>query len=411
MHSHYSRATSNKMDIENIERYGKLKGLNLIGAGDFTHPRWLKELKGNLQEVEGTGLYHYQDKDVFFMLSAEISLIYSQENKTRRIHHVLLAPSFEVVDQINHMLSNYGKLDVDGRPIFGKFPSFEMVDRMMQISKDIMIIPAHIWTPWYSLFGSMSGFNDIRDCFQDQLKNIHALETGMSSDPQMNWRISQIDKFTLISNSDSHSPWINRLGREANVFDTKMSYKDVTDAVRLGDKKKLLYTIETSPSWGKYHWDGHRDCKVSLSPKEARRYKNICPVCGKSLTIGVEHRVEDLADRQDGFVKENAIPFRTLLPLTELIAIFFNSQPYTKKVWDEANKMIEKFGSELNVLLDAHEEQLKLRTNENIVKLILRNREGKLKVQPGFDGVYGKLLLDEDVKSKQPQPSISSFIK
>jgi len=411
MHSHYSRATSKKMDIENIERYGKMKGLNLIGMGDFTHPLWIKEMKDSLTEVSGTGLYRYQDEDIFFILSAEISLIYSQENKTRRVHHVLLAPSFEVVDQINAMLSRYGKLEADGRPIFGKFPSFEMVEKMMQISKDIMIIPAHIWTPWYALFGSMSGFDNIKDCFGDQLKHIYALETGMSSDPQMNWRVSQLDKFTLVSNSDSHSPWINRLGREANVLDTKMTYKDVIDVIKKGDKNKFLYTIETSPSWGKYHWDGHRDCKVSLSPKESKKYNDICPVCGKKLTIGVDNRVEQLADRKHGYVKDNAIPFKILLPLTELIAIFYNTQPYTKKVWGEAEKLITKFGSELNVLLESPEEGLSLTTNASIAELILRNREGKLKIQPGYDGVYGKVLLDEDIKIKQPQPSISRFIK
>ena len=309
------------------------------------------------------------------------------------------------------MLSRYGKLEADGRPIFGKFPSFEMVEKMMQISKDIMIIPAHIWTPWYALFGSMSGFDNIKDCFRDQLKHIYALETGMSSDPQMNWRVSQLDKFTLVSNSDSHSPWINRLGREANVLDTKMTYKDVTDVIKKGDKNKFLYTIETSPSWGKYHWDGHRDCKVSLSPKESKKYNNICPVCGKKLTIGVDNRVEQLADRKAGYVKDNAIPFKILLPLTEIIAIFYNTQPYTKKVWGEAEKLITKFGSELNVLLESPEEALNLTTNASIAELILRNREGKLKIQPGYDGVYGKLLLDEDIKIKQPQPSISRFIK
>lgn len=398
------------MNIENIEKYGKLKGLNLIGVGDFTHPLWFNELKESLKEVSGTGLYQHKDKDIFFILTAEISLIYSQDGKTRRVHHVLLAPDFEVAEQINSMLSRYGKLDVDGRPIFGKFPSYEMVERMMDISKGIMIIPAHIWTPWYSLFGSMSGFDIIEDCFKDQVKNIHALETGMSSDPRMNWRISSLDRFTLVSNSDSHSPWINRLGREANIFDTNMTYKDITDAIKKGDKKKFLYTIETSPAWGKYHWDGHRQCNVSLSPKEAVKYGNTCPVCGKRLTIGVEHRVEDLADREDGFVKENAIPFKTLIPLSELIAIIYNTQAFSKKVWNEAEKLIKRFGSELNVLLDAPEEELKRLTDESIIELIMRNREARLKIQPGYDGVYGKLVLNGKISIKQPQANLFGFI-
>jgi len=399
------------MDIDNIEKYGKLKGLNLIGTGDFTHPLWLQEMKEKLKPVDGTGFYQHEDKDVFFMLTAEISLIYTQDGKGRRVHHVLFAPNFGVVDQVNELLLKYGRMDYDGRPIFGKLPSYELVEKLMQISKDIMVVPAHIWTPWYAMFGSMSGFDRPEDCFKDQLKNIHALETGMSSDPKMNWRISYLDKFTLLSNSDSHSPWINRMGREANVFETNMNYKDVIDVIKKGDRKKFLYTIEVDPGWGKYHWDGHRNCDVCLSPKETKKHKGICPVCGRKLTIGVEYRVEELADRKEGFVKENHIPYKTLIPLSELVGFVYGIKSFSKKVWQESEKMIDSFGSELNVLLDVPEEKLKDVANEKLVKVIMLNREGKVKIKPGYDGVYGEIVLGNDAKIKKAQSNLMSYVK
>ena len=410
LHSHYSRATSNKMNIENLERYAKVKGVNLLGTGDFTHPSWLDELKRSLIEVGNTGLFRFKDKNIFFMLQVEVSNIYRQDEKTRKIHNVILAPSFEIVEQINDFLKNYGKLASDGRPILTNINCAELVENLINISKDIVIIPAHIWTPWFSLFGSKSGFDSIEECFKDQTKHIFALETGLSSDPAMNWRLSLLDKFTLVSNSDSHSPWPTRLGRELNVFETEMKYKNIINAIKNKNPKEFLYTIEVDPSYGKYHWDGHRNCNVCLNPKESKKYHDICPVCGNPLTIGVEHRVEKLADREEGFVPKNAIPFKTLLPLSELIAHIYNTQPFSKKVWTESTKLIKDFGSELNVLLNANEENLKLLINERLVDLVIKNREGKLNVQPGYDGVYGKLILDGKISIKQPQKRIDSYI-
>jgi len=773
LHSHYSRATSNEMNIENLEKNAKIKGLNLLGTGDFTHPLWLKELKRNLTETENKSLFHFKDKDVYFMLQAEVSNIYNQNEKTRKIHNVILSPSFEIVEQINDFLKKYGSLSGDGRPILTNINCAELAENLINISKEIMIIPAHAWTPWFSVFGSKSGFDSIEECFQDQTKNIFALETGLSSNPAMNWRLSALDRFALVSNSDSHSPWPTRLGREANVFDAEMNYKEIINAIKEKDTKKFLYTIEVDPAYGKYHYSGHRNCGISLDPKETNKIKGICPVCvkgdtiilgdnkpisqisvndrcigisgygkvkeifkryykgsmfkikacgllpieitpehpmlvitsrtkngfissfsepcwkeskdvvpkhghkdgdylmvpringildineidlhqftnihgakivkgkglplsfpinkettwllgiyvaegsseaeyfedaspngairfsfgkyesklynrvceiiksigyspcirkkesvtevvvasmilkrafsmwcgqgainkripdfillhkdlqllksfldgymkgdgcvyknitqaetvskmlalqlqllyarlgillnicykkprkdlfqgrkvnrhesyalfystksqartfdkfiavpirkadnvpyegevhnletddntylvsnalvhncGKPLTIGVLHRVEELADRPEGFVPKNAVPFKSLLPLSELLAAIYNTQIFSKKVWEESTKLVKEFGSELNILLEAPEDKLRLLTHEKIAKIIIKNRKGELKVQPGYDGVYGRLLLNESTSIKQPQKRLDSF--
>jgi len=408
LHSHYSRATSNKMNIENLERYAKVKGLNLLGTGDFTHPLWFSELKRSL--TESNGLFQFKDKDIFFMLQAEVSNIYSQDGKTRKIHNVILAPSFDIVEQINDFLKNYGKLASDGRPILTNIDCAELVENLINISKEIVIIPAHAWTPWFGILGSKSGFDSIEECFKDQTKHIFALETGLSSDPAMNWRLSSLDEFALISNSDSHSPWPTRLGRELNVFETEMKYNDIINAIKEKNPNKFLYTIEVDPAYGKYHWDGHRACNVSLNPKESKKYHGICPVCGNPLTIGVLNRVEELADREEGFISKNAIPFKSLLPLSELVAFVYNTQPFSKKVWEESTKLTKEFGSELNVLLDVDESRLKLLVDKKVVETIIKNREGKLKIQPGYDGVYGKLIINGNISVKQPQKRIDSYI-
>lgn len=407
LHSHYSRATSNQMNIENLEKNSKIKGMNLLGTGDFTHPFWLSELKSSLTEVEGANLFQFKDKGIFFMLQTEVSNIYSQGGETRKVHNIILSPSFDVVDQINDFLKNYGKLASDGRPILTKLDCSELAENLFNISKDIAIIPAHIWTPYFGVLGSKSGFDSIEDCFKDQTKNIFALETGLSSDPLMNWRLSSLDRFALVSNSDSHSPWPTRLGRELNVFETEMKYSQVLDAIREKDPKRFLFTIEVDPSYGKYHWDGHSIHNVSMSPKEAMKYHDLCPVCGKPMTIGVLHRVEELADREEGFLPKNAVPFKSLLPLSELIAYIFNTQIFSKKVWEESTKLIKEFGSELNVLLNAEEDRLKLLVDKKLVELILKNREGKLKVQPGYDGVYGKIV--DTISGRQPQNRIDDY--
>lgn len=411
IHSHYSRATSKQMNIEELCYYAKRKGLNLLGTGDFTHPLWLDEIKEKLEEVEkGCGIYSY--KGMYFILSGEVSLVYLQDKKVRKIHLVILSKSLVDVEEINEFLNKKTDLKSDGRPTI-EMSCPEFVEKVMEISEDNFIFPAHAWTPWFGVFGSKSGFDSIRECFQDQEKNIHAIETGLSSDPEMNWRISSLDKFTLLSNSDSHSPRSSRIGRECNVFEIKeISYDNIIKIIKRKDRKRFLFTIEVDPAYGKYHYDGHRNCNVALDPQESIKINNICPVCKKPLTIGVLHRVEELADRPRGFIPANAIPFIKILPLTELIAKKYNLNLFSKKVLEIEEKYISRFGSELATLLDASEEELR-EVDKNLVDLIIRNREGKLNIKPGYDGVYGELLIENkgEIKKRREDKNIIDFIK
>ncbi|MEM7825198.1 MAG: endonuclease Q family protein, partial [Candidatus Aenigmatarchaeota archaeon] len=407
LHGRYSRATSHKMRVEEIARFARIKGLNLVGTGDFTHPKWLEELRNNLYEHDNGIL---KDKSGFnFILSTEIASIYSQNNQIKRIHNIILAPDFDTAEQISEELKRKGvNLEVDGRPMCG-ISCPELVEMLKSINEKIEIIPAHIWTPWFSLFGSKSGFDRIEDCFQDQTKHIHALETGLSSDPKMNWRLSQLDRFALVSFSDSHSFWPWRLGREATIFELKeMSYDNITKALRT--KNGLVGTIEVDPSYGKYHYDGHRECKIFLEPKKAKRIGNICPVCKKPLTIGVLHRVEDLADRDEGFAPKDAKPFYSVLPLSEIISFILNKNVISSIVAETYSKLINVFDSEFKVLLEAPVEEIKNITNEKIGEIIKKMREGKLKIRPGYDGVYGEIIEKENEnKEKIPQKTLGDF--
>jgi uncharacterized protein (TIGR00375 family) len=398
------------MNIEELSKYAKVKGINLLGTGDFTHPDWLKELKEKLTEY-GKGIYVYNNMN--FLLSAEISLIYTQGVKGRRIHHILLAPNFEVVDQINEWLGKRGRLDYDGRPIFG-FSSIDLVEKLMEISQDIEIIPAHAWTPWFSIFGSKSGFNSVDECFEDKEKHIHALETGLSSDPLMNWRLSGLDKYTLVSFSDSHSAWPWRLGREATVFELRdLTYGNILKAIRTGEG--LAETIEVDPNYGKYHYDGHRACKICLEPKDSLKVKNICPVCKRPLTIGVLHRVEELADRPEGFIRRGGVPFKSLMPLSEIIASSLGTNlVHSKRVWDAHNKLMEAFGSEFKVLLNTEQGEMTKQVDPKIAEAIVRVREGRVRFQPGYDGEYGHPVLNGKPRKALPkatekQKSIMDF--
>ncbi|HLD48957.1 MAG TPA: endonuclease Q family protein, partial [archaeon] len=400
IHSKYSRATSQNMTLEEIARNAKIKGLDILGTGDFTHPLWLKEIKKKLAEEDG--IYDYDG--VKFIPSGEISLIYNQGEKTRKIHYLLLAENFSVVDQINEFLDKKGRRDYDGRPIFG-FSSIELAEQLMSISNDIEIIPAHAWTPWFAIFGSMSGFDSVEECFQEKAKYIHSIETGMSSDPALNWRISGLDKYTLISNSDAHSATPLRLGREANVFELKKTnYKNIINAIRTG--KNFLFTIEVNPAYGKYHFDGHRNCNVCLSPKESKNKNSICPVCKNKLTIGVLHRIEGLADRPENYVPKEHVPFKSLLPLEEIISFIYG---YSKKVKEIYSKLIDEFNNEFNILLNAEKGGIKKITGEKIADMVIRNREGKIKVSPGYDGEYGKIIDETDKISEKRQRTLSDF--
>jgi uncharacterized protein (TIGR00375 family) len=412
IHSRFSRATSESLNIKNLEKYARIKGVNLLGTGDFTHPGWIKELKQYLQE-DGSGILR-TETGFPFILQTEVSLIYTQDGKGRKIHNVVLAKNFEVANHITEYLKSKGRVDYDGRPIF-KIPCPEFVDSLKNIDKDIEVIPAHIWTPWFSLFGSMSGFDSIEECYKDQTKHIHALETGLSSDPAMNWRLSALDKYSLVSNSDLHSYWPWRIGRECNIFELKdLNYDRILNVLKT--REGFAMTIEFHAEEGKYHYSGHRVCKVSLSPKEAIKAGDICPVCGKKITVGVAERVEMLADREEGFVPKGAVPFKNLIPLSELIAGVVKSGVSTRKVWEEYNKLIKAYHDEMNILLNIEESELIKVVDEKIAEIIMKNRNQKIPFRPGYDGVYGVPLFDREetkpeliTKAKEIQKGLGGF--
>ncbi len=390
IHSRFSRATSPSLNLTNIEKYARIKGLNLLGTGDITHPKWLTELKNELKE-DGSGIL--TSKSGFhFVLQGEISNMYTQDGKPRKVHSILMARNFEIVEQINSALLKKGRLDYDGRPIFG-FSCIELVEMMKDIDDDIEIIPAHVWTPYFGIFGSMSGFDSIEECFKDQSKHIYAIESGLSSDPAMNWRLSNLDKYTILSSSDAHSFWPWRLGRECNIFDIEWDYDNLLQAIR--KRKGFTETIEMWPQEGKYHYTGHHLCNVSLSPKEALKLKNICQKCKKYLTVGVAQRVEQLADRPEGFVLQNAVPFKNIISLSEVIAGTIGGEIQSKKVWEEYYKLVNEFGNEFEVLLSAEENQLKQIVSEKIARNIIRNRNQKIPFNPGYDGVYGVPIFED----------------
>ncbi|MGD0993957.1 MAG: endonuclease Q family protein [Candidatus Bathyarchaeia archaeon] len=407
IHGRYSRATSEQMSIPEIARYSKIKGLNLVGTGDFTHPQWLKEINETLTPEADTGLFKLTknvDSPVRFMLTTEVCTIFDYKGESKKVHHVILTPSKETAVQINEALKHFGDLASDGRPILN-MTAPQLVEQVMAVSSENMIFPAHAWTPWFSIFGAFSGFDTIEDCYQDMTKHIHALETGLSSDPPMNWRLSNLDKFALVSNSDCHSFWPWRIGREANVFELeKFSYQQVTGAIISNDPAQFKFTIEVDPAYGKYHWTGHRNCKVSLSPQEAMKFNNVCPVCRRRLTKGVEQRVEELADRPINFKREGAPGFLRLLPLSEIIAaVLGTDSPSTQAVWKNYNLLVEKFGDEYSVLIDTPMEALVKVVDAPIAEAVVKVRNGTAKVTPGYDGVYGQLVLGVDAPAVKPK--------
>ncbi|MBU2052808.1 MAG: endonuclease Q family protein [Nanoarchaeota archaeon] len=404
IHSRFSQACSRNITFENLVKWAKIKGLHLLGTGDFTHPIWFEEIKSKLED-RGEGLYYLDDFP--FIISGEISLIYTQE-RGRRIHLVVLVPSVEVAEKINSYLDTKGRRDYDGRPIF-KIPGNEFVREMKKISTEIEIIPAHIWTPWFSVFGSKSGFDSLKECFKEEVDNVYAIETGMSSDPEMNWKIKDLENKSIVSFSDSHSFWPFRLGREATIFRRCDSYREIIKQIREND---FIATIETDPAYGKYHWDGHRACNFSCNPKKSKSLDGICPVCKKPLTIGVEYRVEELSD--SGSDHKNKKPFYTLLPLHEIITLALGVSMQSKKVWEVYNNLIKEFDNEFNILLNVQREELvkanvdtlipkgaQEGTSGKLIALILRNRKGNIKIQPGFDGEYGVAQIGEVEEQKR----------
>ena len=416
IHSQYSRACSKALTLPNIENWAERKGIQIIGTGDFTHPRWLSHIQECLQEQEN-GLLTLKpefqlaprrlNQPVQFILSAEISCIYSHNGKTRRIHNLLLAPSLDAVKGIITALESRGaKLASDGRPIIG-MSSKALLELVLSVSPDCMMIPAHVWTPYFGLFGSMSGYDSIAECFEDMTPYIYALETGLSADPEMFWRISALDTITLVSCSDAHS--LARIGRECNVFELppeEVSYKELTRIIKERDTKKFITTLEYYPEEGKYHYDGHRDCKLSFHPSETKKLGSVCPVCGKKLTIGVLARVEELADRPLGYVPEQmilggkpVIPGRHFVVLEEILAAAMQKAVSSKAVQLEYLGMTSSV-TEYQILFEASESELLKLTRKSITEAILKMRQGHLEIIPGFDGEYGKIKMFETMANQ-----------
>lgn len=407
IHSRYSKATSKDMSPEGIWKWAQLKGISVIGTGDFTHPKWFKELNEKLESL-GNGLFMLRKDfrtndipdsckaDVFFMLTAEISCIYSKNGRTRKIHSILFVPDFASAAKINITLAKIGNLNADGRPTLG-LDAKELMKIVMDASTDAMLVPAHAWTPHFSVFGAASGFDSLEECFEELTPYIYAIETGLSSDPLMNWRLSALDKITLISNSDAHSP--AKIGREANIFDTEISYESIMDAIKT--RKGLLGTIEFFPEEGKYHYDGHRTCGVSLTPEETLRHNYLCPVCGKRVTVGVMHRVEKLADRKEGFKPKGSPPFYSIIPLPEIISEVLKAGANSKAVDKEYQNLLGKLGNEFKILMDIPLNDIEQASSPLIREAISRMRKGDVHIKPGYDGEYGKIKIFETVERKE----------
>lgn len=413
IHSKYSRATSKQMEVRTLDLWARKKGIGVLATGDFTHPKYLKELKENLIE-DGSGLLKLRESnegrvtsngeaETKFILSTEISCIYTDKDKCRRLHILVFVPDFATADKIIATLEKYKcNLKSDGRPIIG-LSAKKLAQICFDANEKTLIIPAHAWTPWFAVFGSKSGYDSLEECFEELTPRIYAIETGLSSDPEMNWRCSMLDNITLISNSDAHSP--ANLGREANVFDlNELTYDEICNAIKNKDKNKFLYTVEFYPHEGKYHFDGHMNCKFSCPPEESvKKYKNICPVCKKPLTLGVAHRIADLADRKSGFTPINSIPYKNLVPLQEIIAECLQKKKIARLVGEQYEEIVKRGGSEFNVLLNLTRQEIKNISNDLLAEAIMRVREGKVNTIAGYDGEYGKVTVfsEEEMRGEK----------
>ncbi len=407
LHSKWSRACSKELTIANIARVCERKGIQFVGTSDFTHPAWRQEIGEELEEVvPGTYQLKKGSSPTRFLLSTEISCIYKRQGKTRRVHHIILLSSLGAVDRFIQTLNDRGcNLKSDGRPIIG-LDSEEMLKILLDVDAKGLLIPAHAWTPWFAVFGSQSGFDSLDECFGEMTKYVPAIETGLSSNPKMNWRLSQLDSVFLVSNSDAHS--LDKLGREANVFDmTEPLYSELYRILTEHDANKFIETIEFFPEEGKYHADGHRACGFWCEPAQTRKMKGICPRCGRPLTVGVLNRVDALADRSDDQLS-HAVPYRSIVPLAELIRGALGVGPSSKKVMQELNHLVKDGRSEFAVLLDIPEEELLRLTRSEIVESIRRMRAGQITIRPGYDGEFGSISLlgDRAKRLKEQQGSL-----
>lgn len=397
IHSRFSMATSRDCDLPHLDLWARNKGIQLVGTGDFTHPQWRREMADMLIPAE-EGLYTLREEYVLpgpvsdpktrFVITGEISTIYKRAGRTRKVHHQILLPNLEAAKRFSLRLEAIGNLHSDGRPILG-LDNRDLLALLLDTCPDAVYIPAHIWTPHFSLFGAFSGFDSLEECYGDLAPCIHAVETGLSSDPPMNWRISQLDKLTLVSNSDAHSP--QKLGREANLLDTELSYSALVNAIQTG--QGFGGTLEFFPEEGKYHLDGHRNCHVCMEPSQTRDCGGVCPVCGKKLTVGVLHRVEALADRPAGYCPESAKPFESLLPLPEIIAAATGYSTAAKRTQSFYLKMLESLGPEFQILRETPIETISQYAGERIATGIEKMRCKNVSKSAGYDGVYGKIEL------------------
>ncbi len=408
IHSYYSRATSRNLNLETLYQWGQIKGLHVIGTGDFTHPKWLEELQTKL-EPDGKGLFRLKNppkdpalpgiktnkNDIQFCLTSEISSIYKYKDRVRKNHNIIVAPDLDTVKRINTRLAKIGNLKSDGRPILG-LSARDLLEIVLETSDDAHLIPAHIWTPWFSTLGSKAGYDSIKECFRDLSDHIFTLETGLSSDPKMNWRVSSLDRYSLISNSDAHSA--QKLGRNANVFDTERCYYAIIEALKT--KKGFQGTYDIFPEEGKYHMDGHRKCEVCMKPTDTIQNNNICPVCGKPLTIGVLNRVEKLADRKVPVKPEGAPEFKYIIPLPEILSEFTGTKPESKKVQKLYTETISAFGNELDLFHNIPLEDIKSKGGEWLYEAIRRLRNQEVNIQPGYDGKYGTVTLFTESQNK-----------
>ncbi|MEW5908193.1 MAG: UvrD-helicase domain-containing protein [Thermodesulfobacteriota bacterium] len=422
VHSKFSRATAKHLDLENLYRFAKLKGLSVVGTGDFTHPAWFSEISEKLEPAE-TGLLKLRkpialecDKtipsscngDVYFILESEVSNIYKKSGKVRKNHNLLFFPDLDTASRLNKALDRIGNINSDGRPILG-LDARHLLETVLDISDRAFIIPAHIWTPWFSLLGSKSGFDSLKECFDDLTPHIFALETGLSSDPEMNWRVSALDAITLVSNSDAHSP--EKLGREANIFNTEPAFDAIRNALSKKDRKGFSGTVEFYPEEGKYHLDGHRKCNIRFRPEESIQHRLICPKCDKPLTLGVLHRIEELSDRKTGEKPENTPLFSRILPLTDILAQVLGTGSGSKKVMERHHQVIDRIGPELDVLLDAPESLLNSIGIPLLGEAIRRMRQNEISISPGYDGEFGTIKIFSTKEKKEFLGQSSLFIR
>lgn len=420
IHSHFSRATSKDLDLEHLALWAQLKGISVVGTGDFVHPGWLKEIESKLQPAQD-GLFELKpvfaktiERDlpptctapVRFMLTCEISNIYKRLDKVRKVHNCIFAPSFEAAKKIQSKLGAIGNISSDGRPILG-LDSRDLLDITLESDPLSYLIPAHIWTPWFSALGSKGGFDKMEDCFGDLIKHIFAVETGLSSDPLMNWRLSQLDPYVLVSNSDAHSP--QKLGREATIFDTDISYSAIYRALSDRNDKGLIGTIEFFPEEGKYHYDGHRACDQRLHPQETIKNKGLCPTCEKPVVIGVMARVEELADHKEGRKAPNARPYYNLISLPGIIADCRGVGVGSKNVDKVYFEMLSQLGNEMYILREAPLERVQKVAGSLVAEGIRRVRTGEVKIAAGYDGEYGIIQIFTQKEREQTENQLVMF--